>query len=103
MTLAHADVNDVLTPTDPARTDALLAPPDTFPRRHVGPDAAEQRRMLDLLGVDSIDELMRQAVPADIRLDRDLKLDGLPAGLGESAAIGRLREMAERRTSCGGA
>ena len=96
MTLAHADVHDVLTPADPARTDALLAPPDTFPRRHVGPDAAEQRRMLDLLGVDSIDELMRQAVPDDIRLDRDLKLDGLPAGLGESAAVGRLREMASK-------
>ena len=95
MSLAPAAV-ELDVPTDPARTDALLSPPDTFPRRHVGPDAAEQRRMLDLLGVDSIDELMRQAVPADIRLDRDLKLDGLPAGLGESAAIARLREMAGR-------
>ena len=74
--------------------DALLGPTDLFPRRHLGPDAAEQRHMLDALGVDSLDELMRQAVPAQIRLDRDLKLAGLEAGLGESAALGRLREVA---------
>ncbi len=80
---------------DSPSIDALLGPTDTFPRRHVGPDAGERRQMLDLLGVDSLDELMRQAVPASIRLDRDLDLNDLGhEGLGESAALDRIREIA---------
>jgi glycine dehydrogenase len=87
--------------TDPGNvagvaTEALLVPCDTFPRRHLGPDAKQQRTMLDALGVDSIDELMRQAVPEQIRLDRELELSGLGRGLTESAALARLREMAAK-------
>jgi glycine dehydrogenase len=86
---------------EPERTDvrdsvALLEPGDTFPRRHIGPDGPEHRHMLDLLGVDSIDELMREAVPESIRLDRDLDLP--MTGLTESEAIARLKEIAGKNT-----
>ncbi len=91
MTLAAEP--DVVQEVDPkSDAEALLAGGDRFISRHVGPDAAEQRHMLDVLGADSLDELMRQAVPASIRLDRDLKLKGLEAGLSEPAALARLRE-----------
>ena len=75
---------------------ALLEPNDTFPRRHVGPDGPERRHMLDLLGVDSLDELMHEAVPESIRLAGDMNLPG--TGLTESAAIDRLREIASKNT-----
>ncbi len=68
-------------------TDVLLAPSDTFPRRHVGPNAEEIREMLAVLGLDSLDELIDQTVPPGIRLNRPLKLEGLderPRGEAES-------------------
>ncbi len=54
--------------------------------------------MLEVLGLDSLDELIRQAVPAGIRLDRELKLKGLDptTGLSESTALARLRDVADK-------
>ena len=54
--------------------DVLLAPSDTFVRRHVGPNAGEIREMLRAVGVDSLDELVDQTVPKNIRLKKPLKL-----------------------------
>ena len=34
-----------------------------FARRHIGPSAEEQRRMLDTIGYGSVDELMDAAIP----------------------------------------
>ncbi len=79
-----------------SQTEAMLSPADTFPRRHIGPDAAEQRHMLDAIGLDSLDELMQQTVPTAIRLGRDLQLNDLPTGLGESAALARMKEIASK-------
>ena len=36
-----------------------LQQPDAFLRRHIGPDAAEQQAMLEVLGLASRDELTR--------------------------------------------
>jgi glycine dehydrogenase len=69
----------------------VLSPSDTFARRHIGPSAAEVQEMLAALGVESIDQLIAQAVPEAIRLGRELSL---PAALTESGALGRLREIA---------
>ena len=65
-----------------------LQQPDAFLRRHLGPDAAEQRAMLDVLGVGSRDELIEQTVPPAIRLNGPLQL---PAALDEQAALAKLR------------
>ncbi|ACB75212.1 aminomethyl-transferring glycine dehydrogenase [Opitutus terrae] len=68
----------------------LLAPIDTFPRRHTGDNAAETAAMLKLLGARSLDALVDSAVPPAIRRG---PLD-LPAALGESAALAELRGIA---------
>src|SRR2546421_6313600 len=45
-----------------------------FAGRHLGSDEARQRQMLVELGVDSLDALLRDVVPASIRLNEPLKL-----------------------------
>ena len=69
----------------------LLAPLDTFARRHNSPDAREVTEMLDLLDFESLDALIDTAVPAQIRLERELRL---PAAASESDALAELRGIA---------
>src|SRR5690348_6165840 len=45
-----------------------------FAGSHLGPDAAELREMLAALGVESLDALIHQVVPAPIRLREPLAL-----------------------------
>jgi glycine dehydrogenase len=53
---------------------SVLTHSDTFVRRHVGPDAEEIRKMLDVLGYESLDALVDATVPESIRLRRPLAL-----------------------------
>jgi len=75
-----------------------LAPTDTFVRRHLGPREAEVREMLALLGLDSLEALVRETVPESIRLRRPLDLAGLPADreLGEREVLEAVRGLAAR-------
>ena len=41
-----------------------------FADRHIGPAAAQQRRMLDAIGYGSLDELTAAALPAQIATGR---------------------------------
>ena len=41
----------------------VLAPSDTFARRHIGPSAAEVADMLAVLGYKSLDQLVDAIVP----------------------------------------
>ena len=68
----------------------LLAPLDTFARRHLGPAATEKAEMLQLLGQPSLEALADAAVPATIRRGPL----NLPAAAGESAALAELRALA---------
>jgi glycine dehydrogenase len=68
-----------------------LRDPNTFLRRHLGPDTAEQQAMLDSLGIGSRVELIEQTVPPGIRLNRALDL---PPALDEEAALAKLRGYA---------
>ena len=80
--------------TTPAKVRAAsLAPCDTFPRRHIGPDAGEVAEMLAALGLDSLDALVDATVPAAIRLRRPLRL---PEPRGEHELIDDLRAVASR-------
>ena len=58
---------------------------------------AEQAEMLDVIGVESIDELFAQ-IPGDVRLGRPLDMED---GLGESEVYSRLAELAERNRPSG--
>jgi glycine dehydrogenase len=66
-----------------------------FVRRHLGPGPAQQREMLDELGIDSLADLIDKSVPKSIRWDGSLDL---PAEMTETEAIARLREIAGRNT-----
>ena len=72
-------------------TQHLLSHPDQFVSRHIGPNAAETSAMLALLGQKNLDELINAAVPAKIRLEKDLNL---PAARSEFDALAELRRIA---------
>ncbi len=64
-----------------------------FVDRHVGPDADEARAMLEVVGVESFDELISQAVP-DAILSR--RLPDVPGPLTETEALERMRRIAHK-------
>ncbi len=70
---------------------ADLFEPDEFVRRHIGPSGDDVAHMLDALGVDSIETLLDQTLPASIRSAEPLDL---PAAVPESVAVHRLRAIA---------
>lgn len=54
---------------------------DDFVCRHNGPTADEQQKMLDVIGVKTLDELIEKTVPSAIRLPKPLELpDGMTEG-----------------------
>ena len=62
-----------------------------FINRHIGISKNDQDEMLKTLGVTSIDELIKQTVPADILLDNKLKL---PRALTEYQYAAHIAEIA---------
>ena len=46
--------------------------PGIFQTRHIGPDNAERDAMLRTIAVPSLDALIDQTVPSDIRLPKPL-------------------------------
>ncbi|MFT3758624.1 aminomethyl-transferring glycine dehydrogenase [Thauera sp.] len=81
-------------------TDSLLSAPlarleqrDAFIHRHLGPNADEVARMCATLGVDNLDTLIEQTVPAGIRLEAPLPL---AAATPEHEALARLKAIADR-------
>jgi glycine dehydrogenase len=67
---------------------------DAFAARHIGPDAAERDRMLAAIGVDSVEQLIAEAVPDAIR-HGDLALD---EPVREHEVLAELRDLAARNT-----
>ncbi|MEM9751804.1 MAG: aminomethyl-transferring glycine dehydrogenase [Planctomycetota bacterium] len=90
----------------PTRPDAARAATDPhpqldrFPRRHHGQTDADLAAMLDTVGVGSLEALIEQTVPADIRLDRPMQLEGLDDAepLSEAAALAKLKTLADQNT-----
>ncbi|PWU13290.1 MAG: glycine dehydrogenase (aminomethyl-transferring) [Verrucomicrobia bacterium] len=74
-----------------SQTSALPPHPDRFATRHIGPSPAEAQQMLDLLGYSSLDELITEAIPAQIRLTRPLQL---PQTRNERETLEALKEIA---------
>ena len=67
--------------------------PDRFVNRHNGPDAADVADMVKTLGIDSLDALIDQTVPANIRMARPLCL---PPALAEHELLDELRDIANK-------
>jgi glycine dehydrogenase len=72
---------------------ASLTHPDRFASRHLGPNPAEVKEMLAVLGYPSLDAFIDAVVPEDIRLRKPL---GIPAAKSEHEALGALRAMAAK-------
>jgi glycine dehydrogenase len=70
----------------------ILAPSDTFARRHLGPSEADRTAMLAALGHASLDELAEATVPANIALGAKRLALGEP--LGEHELLEELKNLA---------
>ncbi len=64
-----------------------------FVRRHIGPDEPQVVKLLELLGLGSLDELIDKAVPESIRAERPLELEPAKS---ERMTLSYLRKMAAR-------
>jgi len=65
----------------------------SFQSRHNGPNADEQKAMLEALGVSSVDQLISETIPGKIRLKKALNL---PAPLNEYEYINKLQKTADK-------
>ncbi|MFN8057527.1 MAG: aminomethyl-transferring glycine dehydrogenase [Vicinamibacterales bacterium] len=71
----------------------LPEPTDAFARRHIGPGPDDERQMLERIGVVSLDALIDQVIPADIRRTEPL---AVPPAESEFGFLSRLRAVAAR-------
>ncbi len=76
-------------------TPDFLSPTDTFIHRHIGPTDADAQEMLATLGLQSLEELSKATVPANIRLQKELDL---PLHRGEQAVLEEIRSIATENT-----
>ncbi len=65
----------------------------SFANRHIGPNSKEQKDMLNLIGATSIDQLINQTVPDNIRLKKELDLD--PA-MSEQEYLVHINELSKK-------
>ncbi len=66
---------------------------NTFPERHIGIDASAEREMLDAIGCESLDGLIDETIPRDIRLSEPLRID---EGVSEAQYLRELRAVAAK-------
>jgi glycine dehydrogenase len=66
---------------------------DSFVSRHIGPSGAEIAAMAKVIGVNALDDLIGQTIPARIRANTALDL---PAAIDEAAVLAELRGLAAR-------
>ena len=71
----------------------ILNHPDKFVDRHIGPNSMEIQEMLDAIGVDSVETLINETIPEQIKLKEDLNL---AEPLSEYRFIENLRKIAAK-------
>ena len=65
----------------------------TFPSRHIGPSPTEVQQMLGVAGASSLEALLDETVPANIRFNRPLDI---PVARSEEEALADLRAIMDR-------
>jgi glycine dehydrogenase len=73
-----------------SKSQTSVSIPKGFPERHIGPSEESCTELLQVLGYDSLDSLIADAVPESIRLEKSLSL---PEALSETDALEELREI----------
>ncbi len=71
----------------------------TFAARHIGLGPDDVAVMLKRLGFSSLTELVDAAVPAEIRIDEPIVLDGIDRALTETEATAAMRWLANANTA----
>ncbi len=66
---------------------------DSFALRHIGPGEKDLAEMLKTTGVDSIEQLIQQAVPDDILLKKEMNL---PRALSEQEYLAHIGELSNK-------
>src|SRR3712207_300862 len=66
---------------------------DKFSSRHIGPDPDELQRMLKAIGTESLDTLINETIPADIRLEDKLNI---PEGVSENRFLREIKQLADK-------
>lgn len=66
---------------------------ENFQKRHIAPNASETDEMIKTIGVDSIDQLIDQTIPAKIRLKQTLNL---PEAKSEFEYLNDLKQVASK-------
>ena len=65
----------------------------SFQRRHIGPSPADQAKMLALLNVKSLEDLIYETIPDDIRQKKELDL---AAPLTEAEVLEKAKKFASQ-------
>jgi glycine dehydrogenase len=66
---------------------------DAFALRHLGPRESDLQHLFTTIGVDSLDQLIAETIPADIRLKKDLELD---APMTEYEYLSHIQELGSK-------
>jgi glycine dehydrogenase len=66
---------------------------DEFVNRHIGPDEAQIKEMLEVTGVNSLDQLIDETIPSQIKLSKKLELD---KAVSEYKFLQNLKEIADK-------
>lgn len=75
---------------------AALEVHDAFAERHIGPDSADQRTMLQALGFESRAALIDAVIPSAIRRTDALPLGPFAEPRSEAEALAELRQLADK-------
>ena len=66
---------------------------DSFALRHIGPKAENLQEMLDTIGAESIEQLIYETIPDDIRLSEPLNL---PKAMSENQYAEHIKKLSEK-------
>ncbi|MEY4432938.1 MAG: hypothetical protein RLZZ44_1068 [Bacteroidota bacterium] len=66
---------------------------DAFALRHIGPRESDLQHLFTTIGVDSLEQLIAETIPADIRLKKDLELD---APMTEYEYLSHIQELGSK-------
>lgn len=66
---------------------------EKFSSRHIGPDDKQIEEMLEFCDTETMDQLLKETIPAKIRLDHPLNL---PSALSEDEYLAHIKEIASK-------
>ena len=63
---------------------------ENFTRRHIGPNSSDLNKILNTIGVNSVEQLLEQTIPEKIRLKKDLNI---PEGISEMEFLKEIKKL----------